>query len=147
VEEVLDDVVDVVVGTEVVEEVVEVEVEDVDGVLVVLVVCSLVVVLVVGTAEEEVDSVVGVTEAGSDWTVESALVEPPTVAMTNRFELTNAMANEIQWRVPGREKSGRKMRSSKHSNQKKEKRHESQLCTRRLSETGGSDWNIKVARW
>lgn len=112
----VDEVVDDVVGTGVVEEVeeVEVEVEVVDGVVVVLVV--LLVLLVVGTADEEVDSVVWATEVESSLVVVLTVPEPFVDDMAKKLELTSAMAKSSSTQVPGGRKSGKRMRSSKHSN-------------------------------
>jgi hypothetical protein len=111
----VDEVVDVV-GTGVVEEVeeVEVEVEVVGGILVVLVV--LLVLLVVGTADEEVDSVVEATEVESSLVVVLTVPELFAVDMAKKLELTSAMAKSSSAQVPGGRKSGKRMRSSKHSN-------------------------------
>jgi hypothetical protein len=102
----VDDVVDV--GTEVVEEVEEVEVgvEVVDGVLVELDV--LLVLLVVGTADEEDDSVVWATKVESTLVVVLTVPEPLAVDMAKKLELTSAMEEyKVQRRFLEKERVGR----------------------------------------
>jgi hypothetical protein len=121
----VDDVVELVVGTEVVEDVLEVDVEVVDGTLIVLVVCSLVVLLVVGIAEdeeeEEEEEVIASVDGAAEVVSGLVAVVEATPDMAKRFELTSAKANRVQPEFLRRTRVRGGMRSSKHSNRRREK--------------------------